>query len=293
MRRPRAFTLIELLVVIAIIALLLSIVIPAVSKAKDYAKRTICLSNIRQCGVGINVYLQDNDQRIMDNYDISSNRTAQEYLEDEGVPIGPFNSYMVYHPNQGTAPDYRPYHLAVLYELGYIQTPEIFYCPAQPRNSAEYGILYYYDFYIGQGNSADYETPAADMGNYEWGSHCPDDLRAGDNRLVRTSFNYWNYGQTKLEKIPGYKPLVFDNVQDWRVVPHRKSRGADSQPMGLSVLYVDGHAAFCNRDYLFDDEGGTPWNKVESINASNEQVGMGPGDDPVWFEKILRRMQAN
>jgi prepilin-type N-terminal cleavage/methylation domain-containing protein/prepilin-type processing-associated H-X9-DG protein len=60
-RKNRAFTLIELLVVIAIIALLLSILVPSLGRAKEYARYVICKSNLRQYGSAVNAYLADND----------------------------------------------------------------------------------------------------------------------------------------------------------------------------------------------------------------------------------------
>lgn len=57
----RAFTLIELLVVIAIIAVLAAILFPVFARAKAAAKQTQCLSNLKQIGTGITLYMGDND----------------------------------------------------------------------------------------------------------------------------------------------------------------------------------------------------------------------------------------
>jgi len=64
MDKQKGFTLIELLVVIAIIALLLSVLLPALGKVKEYAYRIVCSTNIRSQAQGVRLYAEQNDGAI-------------------------------------------------------------------------------------------------------------------------------------------------------------------------------------------------------------------------------------
>jgi prepilin-type N-terminal cleavage/methylation domain-containing protein len=117
--KQKAFTLIELLVVIAIIALLLSIVMPAMRKAKDHARKIICQSNYKQLGVAFGTY------ESQTGYNFRNFKTAVGLASDSAT------IRRTWFWNNGTG-DYAhealPFAIGHLMNTGMLPSHEVLFC---------------------------------------------------------------------------------------------------------------------------------------------------------------------
>jgi prepilin-type N-terminal cleavage/methylation domain-containing protein/prepilin-type processing-associated H-X9-DG protein len=133
------FTLIELLVVIAIIAILAAILFPVFARARENARRTSCLSNLKQIGLGMMQYVQDYDERYAPAFSWDSSSGAPNALDtDVSHPSGYFtinNASVVGH--------YKSWMDAV---FPYVKSTQIFVCPSVSNASPPAQIISNYGY---------------------------------------------------------------------------------------------------------------------------------------------------
>jgi prepilin-type N-terminal cleavage/methylation domain-containing protein len=125
MRRRNGFTLVELLVVVGIIAVLISLLLPALNKVRQQALVLQCASNLRQIGIGCIAYANDNKGYLPERYDADLTPAAN-------YPYDDYN--FTYHVWDRTLAPPNPYGLGLLYTLNYLKESKVFFCPAQRDN---------------------------------------------------------------------------------------------------------------------------------------------------------------
>lgn len=124
-RRPIGFTLIELLVVIAIIAILAAILFPVFARAREQARRSVCVSNVKQLGMAWMMYVQDHDEKFPPNN--STNVTASNPTPEwEPQAAGPFPCKPCRPRHRVTGKPYDPR----IFAMPYIKSTDLFKCPS-------------------------------------------------------------------------------------------------------------------------------------------------------------------
>jgi prepilin-type N-terminal cleavage/methylation domain-containing protein/prepilin-type processing-associated H-X9-DG protein len=117
-RPAHGFTIVELLVVIGIIAVLLSLLLPSLARAREVAKRTVCLSNLRQVHAAFSYYALNNNDRVPLGYRVGRKQW------DSMIWSSTSQKYCLF---------------GILYLDGRMQTPQAFFCPSDTDPQSMYG----------------------------------------------------------------------------------------------------------------------------------------------------------
>lgn len=165
--KSKAFTLIELLVVIAIIAILAAILFPVFAQAKAQAKQAVCISNMKQLGLGIGVYRLDWDD-VNPRYRFCPDRAGDAICNTLTSPTtftGPNEIWWAPYDNS-VAPDSKgPYpNFKQGMVAPYVKDLRIFKDPVEPQWQVGYAMSYITEGPMGR-DSSSLENPTA---NFVW-----------------------------------------------------------------------------------------------------------------------------
>ncbi|MCO6439074.1 MAG: prepilin-type N-terminal cleavage/methylation domain-containing protein [Phycisphaerae bacterium] len=249
-RKLGGFTLIELLVVIAIIALLISILLPSLSRARELSKRLVCQSNVKGFGTSAKIYANDNQERWpVPPYDsrlLSQSNEAVDYFAGQNnnkVPVGfkrEFRSFSI-QPNASTQLSVtRSFWMMV--RSGDVQVKQ-FICPSSTDSPDDTeNIELYYDFETYDNVSYGYQVP--------FGPRDTQPREGMDNRQVIMADKGPFYNQeSPLDSIwsnagSDNKPITLkDSPKLWRPF-NSINHGGRNNGEGQNCLYADGHASF-------------------------------------------------
>ncbi|MFI4917496.1 MAG: type II secretion system protein [Phycisphaerales bacterium JB060] len=159
-RRSGAFTIVDVMVSIAVMMVLISLMMPALTKATETAHRLVCSSNVRQIGMGILMYADGNDDFLPPTtfYDPAHNRAEQMLiLRLSAVSSAPRD----FSPETGGWDG-----LGLLYHGGYLDHAACFYCPSHDGAHP-----------VSQYSNSFGEIPGVVVGNYQYRGAGPDGQR--------------------------------------------------------------------------------------------------------------------
>lgn len=293
MRKRKGFTLIELLVVVAIIALLISILLPSLSRARELSKRLVCAANVKGIGTSFKIYANDNQESwpvatfneaatnvIWETFRAAPNAYENAVTAGLGSAVIPGRLGMS-TPTTTTLSTTRS--LWILVRSGDV-TPKQFVCPSSGDTvEQEPNIDLFYDFRALNNISYGYQVP-----------YGPFDTRPSESidprMAVAADKGPYSVGNEPAPPATfftsGGNPLAADggrSPDEWRRYnsPNHGGRGTGE---GQNVLFGDGHATF-ERNPVAGVDNDNIYTNMSPVTANNiwRLGGLLPGAGNLYY----------
>jgi prepilin-type N-terminal cleavage/methylation domain-containing protein/prepilin-type processing-associated H-X9-DG protein len=271
-RTTAGFTLVELLVVIGVIALLISILLPALNKAREAARKVNCLSNLRQIGLQMQFYAQNNEGQVPLANRMNFGSTAY-YVWKNDRPYGWGLLFLKDWSNSSGANNANTYSGA---------DPRLLYCPSviddrytynSPRNPWKFSnpSTVRSSYWLSCWDEKDRSYQIRDTGTW-WSGPL---VQFGVQAPYWTSLGGATQRFPRLAKLKSYMPVASDSMS-WNVI-----RGGHKT--GVNTLYADGSASTVPIDALGN------WPKLVEFNRAGEYDEDWQARSLYWMFKRLRR----